>query len=111
MDFQEKANPKALQDSDISQIARTKSLIEQLNQLIANKEAQLQEPEAKRAMELTLKNLKKHRSELEEELRIAIGSDNEELVEESTNKTTDSATPVHSPSESNIALTKSVSTN
>ncbi len=86
MDFQEKANTKVLQDSDMSQIARTKSLIEQLNQLIANKEAQLQKPDAKRAMMLTLKNLKKHRSELEEELRIAIGGNNEELIEEGINK-------------------------
>jgi len=55
----------------MSQIARMKSLVEKLNQLIADKEMQLQQPNAKRAMELTLKNLKKHRSELEEELRIA----------------------------------------
>ena len=97
MDFQEKVISKVLQDSDMSQIARTKSLIEKLNQLIANKEAQLQKTDAKRAMELTLKNLKKHRSELQEELQIPIG-DNKEVTEEGINKIADNSTPVHSPS-------------
>lgn len=87
-----------MQDSDISQVARTKSLIEKLNQLIADKEAQLQKPDAKRAMMLTLKNLKKHRTELEEELRIAIRDDNKVVVEEGVDKITDHSTAVHSPS-------------
>ncbi len=55
----------------MSQIARTKSLIEEFNQLIAKEKVHLKESGGRRGLMLSLKNLEKHRDELEKELRIA----------------------------------------
>lgn len=55
----------------MSQIARTKSLIEEFNQLIAKEKVHLKESGGRRGLMISLKNLEKQRDELEKELRIA----------------------------------------
>lgn len=55
----------------MSQIERTKSLIEEVNQLITNKQTYLRDVGGSRGAMLSLKNLEQHRDDLEKELRIA----------------------------------------
>jgi len=64
----------------MSQIARTKSLLEEVNQIIANKQAHLREAGGSRGAMLSLKNLEIHRDELEKELRIANESRFKEII-------------------------------